>query len=384
MLEELQILEQLSTDYPEELRLFSKRIRNDFWNDCNDRELSYILHKINLIYAAVLSITDFFDLDLIMEYVSLLSKYCNKISPNLDDEYYYKLKEDIQLENARIIIEKQWMEITVSEDGLKAFKDIFDDVFTNCITIHKDKFFHKLNNTDILCRVVQDKPSNINKDRFIPWDNRTNNRWNPPGKTYLYLSFAETAQQYDDHLSLNEYICLEEFRAKKGEQYYFCDFRPINDGLILDLSYNDVSVRQLQNIIDAHIEDTKTKVLEELMSEPNVLEEYKNGGRKLRRKIKKLQAKHPVSRDVIDESYSKQYLKMVCNCIYKKVDEADEDKKEIAYKSFHLLAQYLEEKGVTGIIYPCTRTKEVIGKNLVLFNKYDAEPIESSIREIIY
>ena len=35
-------------------------------------------------------------------------------------------------------------------------------------------------------------------------------------------------------------------------------------------------------------------------------------------------------------------------------------------------------------IYPCTRTKKIIGKNLVLFNRYDATPIETSIREIIY
>ena len=36
------------------------------------------------------------------------------------------------------------------------------------------------------------------------------------------------------------------------------------------------------------------------------------------------------------------------------------------------------------IIYPCTRTKKIIGKNLVLFNRYDAVPIKDSIREIIY
>ena len=45
---------------------------------------------------------------------------------------------------------------------------------------------------------------------------------------------------------------------------------------------------------------------------------------------------------------------------------------------------YLKEQGVTGIIYPCTRTNKVVGKNLVLFNKNDAEPIESTIREFNY
>lgn len=41
---------------------------------------------------------------------------------------------------------------------------------------------------------------------------------------------------------------------------------------------------------------------------------------------------------------------MICNCIYKKVDEKDECKKKKACKSFHILSKYLESKDVTGII----------------------------------
>lgn len=55
-----------------------------------------------------------------------------------------------------------------------------------------------------------------------------------------------------------------------------------------------------------------------------------------------------------------------------------------AYRSFQVLSLYLESKGVTGIIYQCTRINKVVGKNLVLFNKEDAKPIKESIREIIY
>ena len=90
-----------------------------------------------------------------------------------------------------------------------------------------------------------------------------------------------------------------------------------------------------------------------------------------------MQGEYQVDKDIIEESFAKQYLKMICSCIYKKVDETDDKKRELAYKSFWALAQYLEEQGVTGIIYPCTRTNKIHGKNLVLFNKYDAEPIES-------
>ena len=52
------------------------------------------------------------------------------------------------MENARIIIEEQWKDITASEDGLKSFKEIFDDVFTKCLNGNRDKFFHKFLTSD--------------------------------------------------------------------------------------------------------------------------------------------------------------------------------------------------------------------------------------------
>ena len=58
--------------------------------------------------------------------------------------------------------------------------------------------------------------------------------------------------------------------------------------------------------------------------------------------------------------------------------------KEKAYKSFQILAEYLEGKGITGIIYPCTRTNRIKGKNVVLFNIHDAEPISASIMQYYY
>ena len=189
---------------------------------------------------------------------------------------------------------------------------------------------------------------------------------------------------YSDKLTVNEYICLEEFRAKRGELYHFCDFKPRKSGLILDLSYNDISMRQIKNIVELHENDIKSKMLNEILDDPKAIEKYKNNKAKLKKHIRNLQNKYPVEKSIIEESFAKQYLKMICSCIYKKVDETDELKKEYAYKSFQILALYLEEQGVTGIIYPCTRTREVIGKNLVLFDVNDAEPIEATIRDYKY
>lgn len=185
MLEELQKLERLSEEYRGELRFLSKKIRKDFWNEDNAKELAALLHTINLTYTAMLRVADFFDLSCVIEYVKLLGKYCFFICPYLDSDYYNKLIDDIQMENARLIIEERWKDINSSEDGLKSFKEIFDDVFRQCLKGNRDKFFHKLKETDVLCRVVNDKYP-ISKERFIPWDAKVNNRWNPPGNERGY------------------------------------------------------------------------------------------------------------------------------------------------------------------------------------------------------
>lgn len=210
------------------------------------------------------------------------------------------------------------------------------------------------------------------------------NRWNPPGKTYLYLSFDESERKYNDELSVSEYICLEEYRAEKDNKYSFCHFKPIKKGRILDLSYNDVELWKLEMALDRYQEIVKDLFVNSTLSDQAELKKMGTTKRSVKRYIKKNVDETIIDRSIIEKAIAKTYLKMVCNTIYKKVDEDDNAGKEKAYKSFHILAGYLESKGITGIIYPCTRTKKIIGKNLVLFNRYDAVPIKDSIREIIY
>lgn len=286
MLDELQRLENLSEEYCNELRFLSKKIRGDFWNKDNEEKLAKLIKVINDTYEIIFGCGNYFDLSCIIEYVKLLAKYCFVICPDLSVEYYNKLIDDIQIENARGIIEKQWKDVTASEDGLKSFKEIFDDIFTKCLNGNRDKFFHKLNETDVLCRVVNDKYE-INKERFVPWDNTdTLNRWNPPGKTYLYLSFTEKDQTYKSDLKLSEYICLEEYRAEKGNKYFFCNFKPINEGVIFDLSYNDISLRKIKNILLSYQENLASKMVQELMTDPNASLKYRDRN-KLEKDIKK-------------------------------------------------------------------------------------------------
>lgn len=378
---ELDKLEKFSPKYEAELRLLSKKIRKDFW-DNNDANLLKLLLLANGIVNKKYTDRNVCTYELLDDYIDILSKFGAIYVPKLTADYYENLSDEIRLENARVIFEEKWDTINSSSDSEKSFIEIFDDVFSNTIDKHSEEFFYPLTKTDILCRVVDGWGHNT--DRFIPWPNKTkNNRWNPPGRTYLYLSFSETPQTYSDELSLNEYICLEEYRAERGNKYSFCLFEPLVKGKILDLSYNDIELATIKRSMDIHARDIKERVLAELTADSEKVKYYIKNPEELKKEIKTKTEKYH-NRKVVEDAVAKQYLKMVCNTIYKKVDEKDEIGKEKAYKSFHVLSKYLESKGVTGIIYPCTRTNKVLGKNLVLFNPADAKPIGESIREIIY
>ena len=385
ILGELQRLEDLSSEYKAILILISKRIRRDLWQrGKNDVMLYKMLNEcgkqLDMAYKGT---NQYMEQDF-TDYILSLKPYSLFLGVHLQPYYFEKFVSDVRLENSRNIIEKQWDNIIcAAENSDKAFIDIFDDVFSKCIDQYDDVFFHALSDSDVLCRVVPEW--GWDESRFIPWDNIDNmNRWNPPGKTYLYLSFDESERKYNDELSVSEYICLEEYRAKKGNKYSFCHFKPIKKGRILDLSYNDVELWKIEMTLDRYQEIVKDLFVNSTLSDQAELKKMGTTKRSVKRYIKKNVDETIIDRSIIEKAIAKTYLKMVCNTIYKKVDEDDNAGKEKAYKSFHILAGYLESKGITGIIYPCTRTKKIIGKNLVLFNRHDAVPIKDSIREIIY
>lgn len=379
----LNTLENLSIDYSYEMKYLSKRIRNDLWTNWNTRKLTYVITVINSVFSIISDITnrEFNSLDLVLEYVRCLAIYPSYYNSRLSESYFENLITDIKNKNFERITEKQWEDITIASNGYKSFLSTFDDVFCHAINLHKSSFFHPLNNTDVLCRAVEGWNHKV--DRFIPWASKTNNRWNPPGKQFLYLSFSKNEKMYNDDLTVNEYICLEELRAQKGKLYSFCHFKPTVSGNILDLSYNDVSMDNVRQELNVHC----NKTIQEITKKYFLSYRDKSGIKDdslLKKEVLQLTQQSPISKDILEETLAKQYLKMICNCIYKKVDETDEKKLQTAYKSFHILSEYFESKGITGIIYPCTRTTKVVGKNLVLFDVNDAIPLEKSIREYQY
>lgn len=88
-------------------------------------------------------------------------------------------------------------------------------------------FSHTLSEDDIICRSVQE--DDIDKadmeSRYIPWPNAGHsNRWNPPGVTFLYLSYDRKIRPYNSEININEYVCLLETRSKPGEKAFILLF----------------------------------------------------------------------------------------------------------------------------------------------------------------
>lgn len=373
---ELGRLERGNVEFKDELSAVSQFIRRVLWKD-NVKGLSTFLHSLNKTFqyfADVAKMPLIFNFEFLIEYIRILAAYRLTYGCDIDDIRYEELIDKVILIRDGKVINEQW---NMSGD-MDTFIKVFDDAFNTAFEAYPDVFFVTLTQDDILSRCVIIE--NCDEDRFIPWPNKAQNRWNPPGKTFLYT--APKDQRIDGcptELSGGEYICLHECRTKADTDVCFCDFKPVVNGKILDLSYNDEPLYKFRRMLDEEADNNVGGVLSVLMHD-KVLFEHRDDEEFMETRIRAEMENHPTSQRVLMVSIAKQYLKGICDCIYTKVDETDADAKERAYKSFHLLANYLESKGVTGIKYPCTRLPKMNGKNIVLFNIHDATPIKGSIK----
>ena len=171
------------------------------------------------------------------------------------------------------------------------------------------------------------REKDCNEDRFIPLPNKTQNRWNPPGKTYLYLSYGSEEQPFNDDLSLTEYICLLECRTTFGDDCCFARFEPQTKGRILDLSYNDVKLEDYRNQISVYQNDLEQSILNKLISDTKFIEQIKRLNNKHKQeklvnsRIKEIYYSDYSTKSFLNKNIAKQLLKMICQSIYTRVDE---------------------------------------------------------------
>ncbi len=374
---ELTKFENLNPKYSDELLLISKTIRNKVWNTNNQEILYRAISVMNSLYM-------FFHIEINTNSISFYIKQLQKFFPfnHEFEELRYKV---LIISNSKLI-SQQWVDIYRTEEDYKSFYEIFDEVYCNFIDKNLDIFAVDISEHDILCRACEGQHLG-NPDRFVPNLKYVlnNNRWNPPDRAFLYLSYAQNENACDSDLTLSEFTCLAERRAEIGEINSVCRFMITAPTRVIDLSFNDITSDGINKPIDKQYNILMDKIKHDFiiptLSDPTLLEEYKRNPDKLRTDIEKEVDKDmQQTRQIIMVSLVKQYLKMICDCIYVPVEESTLLE---PYKPFHHLAKYIEGKGLKGIIYPSTRTKKdknIDSKNLVLFDPFDAKPLENSIK----
>lgn len=219
------------------------------------------------------------------------------------------------------------------------------------------------------CRATEIKSNEIIEkidfDRFLPNKeySKDANRFSPTDKEYLYLA-CKTRFGKEKHYDLIEEISKKEIRAREGQKIGICKFkipenldimerRVINLTLVDNISLEDIN-QDSENWINNYI--------------------YSN--------INTNKSKKVVSKEIKEETRSsllKIYLKILSSEIFKPVENVDRD---FEYAPFHCLAYYFSKLGYDGIIYKSTVCNNGYGKNIVLFNKYYAEPFEFKFIEM--
>lgn len=386
LINELESLKDANKEKIDELTALCKFIRNKLWDyPRNTSELYLIIHLLNTSFNTLANAIGYpliYSIDGILEYILLLYKYKESYAPKVDKILFEEITDEIMAISMGKIIRAQWDDVLGSADGMDTFIRVFDDVFTSAIQRFEDKFIHSLTKNEVLSRCVL--VESCDESRFIPWPNHTSNRWNPPGKTYLYLSPKEQEVPYTPSgITGGQYVCLLECRARHGQDVCFCDFATMVPGRILDLAYNDVSLYFFRKMIEDENQRVINGSIERILNSKEVYDHIQDEAY-IKNMIHNDIEMNPFSIAILSESIAKQYLKLVCGCIYEKVDDANTTAKNRAYKSFQILAEYLESKGITGIIYPSTRTHKMSGKNLVLFNVGDAKPIMGTVKKFHY
>lgn len=385
ILDELTKLENMMPAYKEELFKVSKFIRRNVWGQIDDRVLLEILRGLNFLYSLAVD-TIGQDFAIVSEYVKGLSLSVSKRTRLDIHDKAQTLRYDMWQEEIQKIVLKQWVqldpsrwpEFDESELYRKNLLQIMNDFWDSLTPEIKGTFSHPIGSYPKLIRGRKEIRTHaaelaapslevVEKYHIL-------NRWTPPGKRYLYLVDASISSQNP------EKVCMEEMRVSDPAlDVTIADFTVCPDArenMILDLDYEDITIENIFSQSDTRQTSESEKMIQEL----------RTGATVNRRKIERQIRKHESGIRNNVRVFSGQFLlKNICSAIFTPLDDDtdnDDELKERCYKSFHVFAEWCENKGFAGIRYPSTRMKLLgeRGTNIVLFDANSAVADESTFR----
>ena len=388
LISELTKLENIMPEYAEWMHKLGKLIRNKIWDVSNSEDLATVLHACNSVFGLMIDAIGE-DISIVEMYVMYLQKHANQYSRMNIGTLYAPLLEELKIEITREIIIDQWRQLNpyfqkeYSKDELydKGLIEILDDFYSTSMTICPEAFVRTMSDKKFAYlsrgrkgtfsqkRDLAAPPLSVAKKYNII------NRWNPSDKRYLYLVAGEGSDNDTE-------TALAEMRIESDEIVTLAEFDYVlepDNAKIIDFDYEGISRKSIFN----DVELGNRAIADEIINKINdgTLECTKEAIEN------ELLQHHQELRKAAAIFAGRVLLKEIVEVIFVPLDsneDTDNDKKEKCYKSFHLLAEYFENKGFDGICYPSTRMKLLgkHGRNLVLFNADSAEANETTFRII--
>lgn len=384
MIIELGRLEKLMPSYSELLRKLSLVIRNKVWDKSDEKKLAVVLYACNQVLEVLVdSVGD--QIEILEMYIEYLNKHSGIYSKyNLSNDYNAVMAY-IQIFKTQELVKEHWKQINpyfrkeyAREDLLsKDLTEILDDFFDNVVKICPEVF---------LLSMDDEKFKHLSRGRRGSWTGKKDleapsievakknniiNRWNPPSKRYLYLVAGDGSDNDTE-------TACEEMRIKTDETLTVASFQFLEDpkkSLILDLDYEDTTRQEIFDFAELYEKEQVKEIISRIYSEGISITKEEIAHQVKLREDKTIW--------LANAFVGKLLLKEICDAIFVPLDENednDKDEKDKCYKSFHILAEYLEKRGYQGISYPSTRMKLIgkKGRNLVLFNADSAEAVEGT------
>ena len=392
MISEATRLEDLMPSYGVIMRKLGKIIRNKIWRISDEDSLARYLNICN--QRLEITVSEVGDNLIVAEfYIRLLEKHSYIFTSSNIGGYFIEVEEMIQQEHTKEMFSDLWRkanpyymdEFKDDETYKKGIIEIIEEMLIDLERRGIDSIFVKEGDLGLLCRGRKNKHDKA-EEIFPPTievavKNNTINRWNPPDRRYIYLVDGDKEK---DITSVDR-VCLAELRAKDGETYTLVNFKvqdSANDKKLLRLNYEHIAISDIEQKKD-------DKLGQIIKDDVDILkQQYPFDVTELNERIKSItQGQEEEVKDIVSEYIAQTFFKYLCEVIFVPLDD-DEDnnkvKKDRCYKAFHILALYLEQKGIAGIVYPSTRMKKrkKSGTNIVLFNVDDVIPDEKSLRVI--
>lgn len=396
---ELDKMERLiGTSYSSVMMRFSRFLRQEVWTKNNAVLLNAILQTLNIIVDLFYKEVPMEEYELIVTYIRHFKYTWIKFAPfHPTMQQWSNIERKVDELITGIIIKKQWDILnpyvnTDKEEFNKDLLTIFGSMYQNSI-IHNEEVFTRIYKD--IKYMYRGAPGRHNYTRLLPNPQYARlNRWNPAGRCFVYAAIEDDYNLFDkkNNILHGEMICLEELRTKYGQEVTLCELEFVRNALnkrVFDFSYNDISILT----IESQTQEEQMLLTKEIIDSIRLQVDNKSQSM-LTGDIEKLVAREvrkraPDTLTITGKYATKTLLKMISDTIYKPLDSVEDTDpmvKERCYGAFHVVADYIEKMGYSGIIYPSTRATLInqVGKNIVLFNYNDITFKPGSLKTITY